>query len=302
MSSFAIGYRLQGERSGDDSGQVLPILLMSIIAATALTLAVLQAANAHKLERQAETASDAAALAAANRWQANMTLGPGQIWWGDAAAVQSRAEHLAEQNDAELVGIQRGGAGATWRITATVETDGGIIGGPVDSIVGRTAESTSTATVAVISRPLPPSVRGTPLAELARRAGVDYPLERDSALVRYAGQTCDDGVDTDRLSDAVKVAILQVEAVLGGGLELESAAGTQACLRRQGMNEPLLSPALGGNQIRLSPSQESAADLLRDEHDFCEPVHRTYVAPSSPVCLGTLEDFVTVRARLVPNP
>lgn len=292
----------RGDREPGDRGQVMPVYLTAVVASVALTLALVQIGSAHVLERRSETAADAAALAAAGRIGRGLAVGVGGIDPGvGAGALSAAASELADENGAELVDLDvdrfdpRG-----WRVSATVETRDGVIGGPVDAVIGRRARTTSTASLTVEVEALPPSLGGSSLRELAGRAGVPFPLSPTSALVRHAGETCQGGVDTDRLSDEVKIAILQVEAALGQGLQLAGGYASPVCLLAGGAVVPELSPATRGDQIRLSPGQPLAEALLRDR-GFCQDGD-TFIAPGNLACGGDLSSLVTTDTRLVPNP
>jgi hypothetical protein len=284
----------------NDRGQVLPAYLTAIVGTVAVALAVMQVGSAHVLERRAETASDASALAAAQHMSGMVDVGIGGIGLGGGGA-RDAAEALADSNEADLVDFQVERPGLfAWRVTATVETRKGVIDGPVSAVVGREVRSTSTARLAIEVQGLPPSPRRLSMEEVADAAGVPYPLDADSALVVHAGETCRTGVDTDRLSDEVKIAVLQVEDAVGGGLDLVSGFATPACLLRAGVALPQLSPATRGDQIELVAGQPDAADELRDL-GFCDDGDR-FVAPSSLACGGDLNSLVTISTRLVPNP
>lgn len=293
------------EARGDDRGQMLPIMVISIFAAIALTLALLQVGSAHVLERRAQTAADAAALAAAERWHNGLGIGPGFInFTGDQMAYES-AEQLASENDATVVGYESTGWGSSFQVTVTVETDGEVVSGPIAAVTSRKARSTSTAGVGVTVIPLEGSVdEPRPLAELAREAGVS--VSSDSALNRYAGESCTTGVDTDNLSNAMKIAILRVEAQLGEGLRLESGFMTRPCAEGAGYNAPDLSPAIQGDQIQLeqgedAPDQDEAHRLLNDL-GLCG-TGNTFIASSSLACdADALRRSVSITPRLEPNP
>jgi hypothetical protein len=264
-----------------------------------LMLALLQAASGHVLEREAETAADAAALAAVGRWGDNIEVRPGWIV-GDEGGAEAAAQQLASQNDATLESLDGDRLGLVWRATVTVETNDEVIDGPVDEVTGETVRSTSTAEVQLTITPLPSQAR-TDIEDLEDSIGIE--LRGDSALNWYAGGTCATGVDTDRLSDDMKIAILRIEDELGDGIRLNSGYATSACLAAGGVEVPGLSPARTGDQVELSAydDREDAADEFRSL-GFCEPTPYTFVSPDSPACTGGLSDLVSFDTRLVPNP
>lgn len=126
---------------------MLPIMVISVFSAIVLMLALLQVGSAHVLERQAETASDAAALAAAEAYASVINASPLPNYAAAAALAAGRAPLLATANDATMVGYQTTGIGPNWRVTVSVETDEGVVSGLVGAVAGDQAGSTSTARV-----------------------------------------------------------------------------------------------------------------------------------------------------------
>jgi Putative Flp pilus-assembly TadE/G-like len=157
------------ERRGE-SGQILPGLLMVLLAILAVGVLFFQVGKAAVLKSQAQTAADAAALAGAREirdqlLQQYTTFGATSISAIDYALVEAKMRHYAALNDGHIVGRpvfmgvdvkvnvnsdqklgkdskdideenRQGEAHARARVTLTVAPVGGIggnLGGPVGS-------------------------------------------------------------------------------------------------------------------------------------------------------------------------
>ncbi|MFD6171366.1 pilus assembly protein TadG-related protein [Streptomyces coeruleorubidus] len=149
-------------RKYDDAGQAFPIYITVVAGLLFLAFAYLAVGQAAATRNGAQTAADAAALAAAQdrrdqlvgRWLDNL-LNPDlwqDIFDGNVDGLDPscwRAQQLAEENDAHVVG---GGCEPEWdppAYTVEVKTND-----PVgDSIVPGTAETYATAEARAVIKP-----------------------------------------------------------------------------------------------------------------------------------------------------
>lgn len=137
--------RRQGSRA--HRGQVLPVLLLAVLAVAALALALLQVESARHLHREAQSAADAAALSAA-RSLGRQLLGASHGLDGLGAADVRAAAVASARDDRARVGtidLDRTPSGA--RVTVSVESEAGVAPGPITTVVGRHARATATAVV-----------------------------------------------------------------------------------------------------------------------------------------------------------
>ncbi|WP_373315144.1 pilus assembly protein TadG-related protein [Streptomyces lanatus] len=149
-----------GRRASDDAGQAFPIYIMVVAGLLFLAFAYLAVGQAAANRNGAQTAADAAALAAAQEtrdllaadWR-DVVADPAkwqEIFDGDGLLFKEcwRAEELADQNDANVedCGKSEGRVGYTVVVEAN-ESVG-------DSIVPGTEDYKSTATATAVIEPL----------------------------------------------------------------------------------------------------------------------------------------------------
>ena len=95
-------------------GQIIPALVMVMLSLIALGMLFFQVGRAAIFSTEAQTAADAAALAAANNVKAQLTAqvaatGTSDIGLVDSALVRAAAESYASKNGAHIVRLERNG-------------------------------------------------------------------------------------------------------------------------------------------------------------------------------------------------
>src|SRR3954466_3044240 len=93
-------------------GQIIPALVMVMLSLIAVGMLFFQVGRAAIFSTEAQTAADAAALAAAKNVQAQLTgmvsaSGPSALRLIDSAAVRAAAEQYASKNGAHVVRLER---------------------------------------------------------------------------------------------------------------------------------------------------------------------------------------------------
>jgi hypothetical protein len=216
---------------------VLLALLSLFMALVTAGVVLFQVGRATDLRARAQTAADAAALAAARELRDQLltqvlTTGAAGTQAIDEGAIEAAAADYAERNGARLVSYHR----SALDVFVTVETLEALgerarpVGDRDDRGVARArARLDPVYTLGVA----PTAVGGgsglseEELERLAEAAGVDGVLS-NSAL-RVNGSDCFAGVDVVHLQDAIKIAILRAEAILGAPLVLTDGYRTYAC-------------------------------------------------------------------------
>jgi hypothetical protein len=108
----------------DESGQIIPLLFVVLVALMATGILLFQTGRAADLRAEAQTAADAAALAAGHTLEEQLMLVDGSTFAVNEAAVRAAAEDYAERNDARVTSFDLDGYDV--RVTvATVRTLGG---------------------------------------------------------------------------------------------------------------------------------------------------------------------------------
>ncbi|MGH2662103.1 MAG: M15 family metallopeptidase [Actinomycetota bacterium] len=216
---------------------MLLALLSLFMALVTAGVVLFQVGRATDLRARAQTAADAAALAAARELRDQLltqvlTTGAAGTQAIDEGAIQAAAADYAERNGARLVSYRR----SALDVFVTVETMEALgerarpVGDRDDRGVARArARLDPVYTLGVA----PTAVGGgsglseEELERLAEAAGGDRVLS-NSAL-RVNGSDCFAGVDVVHLQDAMKIAILRAEAILGAPLVLTDGYRTYAC-------------------------------------------------------------------------
>jgi Putative Flp pilus-assembly TadE/G-like len=108
----------------DESGQIIPLLFVVLVALMATGILLFQTGRAADLRAEAQTAADAAALAGGHTLEEQLMLVDGSTFAVNEAAVRAAAEDYAERNDAHLTSFDLDRYDV--RVTvATVRTLGG---------------------------------------------------------------------------------------------------------------------------------------------------------------------------------
>jgi Putative Flp pilus-assembly TadE/G-like len=108
----------------DESGQIIPLLFVVLVALMATGILLFQTGRAADLRAQAQTAADAAALAAGQELEQQLTMLDGSTLAVNEVAVRAAAEDYAERNDARVTSFDRDGYDVRVTVTGT-ETLGG---------------------------------------------------------------------------------------------------------------------------------------------------------------------------------
>lgn len=175
---------LRGRLAADESGQIFPILIVLLGSLIALGLLLFGAGRAGRVRADAQTAADAAALAAAKN-VGDQFAGPAEEIPAaiDDAQAEAEARDFAERNDADLVSFER----EELDVRVTVRTkqsipDGGQEGGEVN---GEARAQARVSPIAAIGGPgvAGSGALGAPIdgvasdvkdaIELARKMGLD---------------------------------------------------------------------------------------------------------------------------------
>lgn len=216
---------------------MLLALLSLFMALVTAGVVLFQVGRATDLRAEAQTAADAAALAAARELRDQLlaqvlTTGAAGTEAIDEGAIEDAAADYAERNGARLVSYHR----SALDVFVTVETLEALgerarpVGDRDDRGVARARARLDPVYALGVA---PTAVGGgsglseEELERLAEAAGVDGILS-NSAL-RVNGSDCFAGVDVVHLQDAMKVAILRAEGLLGGPLVLIDGYRTYAC-------------------------------------------------------------------------
>jgi hypothetical protein len=108
----------------DERGQTIPLLFVVLVALMATGVLLFQTGRAADLRAEAQTAADAAALAAGHELDEQLVLVDGSTFAVNEAAVRRAAEDYAARNDARVTGFDLDSYDV--RVTvATVRTLGG---------------------------------------------------------------------------------------------------------------------------------------------------------------------------------
>jgi len=229
----------------DDAGQTLiPFFFVAAVGFLAVALMLFQVGRAGSARANAQSAADAAALAAGEDVQAQlerMLLTRGSIDWGqvqdDTPRMQAAA--YAERNGAELVDYRR--AVGEIYVTTREKVPLGPDAERVDSADVRASAPAHahvdldyalsgvpgfSATGAGSGGPAGGGLSDAQIAAVERAAGVS--VRSDSALRTY-GADCSAGVDVVNLQPEMQVAIAKAEKLLGAPLVLNDGYRTIAC-------------------------------------------------------------------------
>ena len=162
-------------RRHEEEGQVLPVLLVLVVATLALGFTLFSVGRASNLRTEAQTAADAAALAAVGNLKQQLralallqlpdiVTGPGVIddTGLETASACAAAADYADRNGARLVGCRRSGL----QVRVETETDESVGASAPDGVEGRRGEAEAVAEVRPVLlvdlplQPLPPGLAG----------------------------------------------------------------------------------------------------------------------------------------------
>jgi hypothetical protein len=108
----------------DERGQIIPLLLVVLVALMATGILLFQTGRAADLRAEAQTAADAAALAAGHTLEEQLSLLDGSTLAVNEATVRAAAEDYAQRNDARVIAFDLDGYDVRVSV-ATVRTLGG---------------------------------------------------------------------------------------------------------------------------------------------------------------------------------
>ena len=233
------GRQLLGRpRRFGEEGQVLPALLLLMVALAVGGVLLLQVGAGADLRARAQTSADAAALAGARELRSQLLMqvaGTGTFGGVvDEAAIAAAADDYARRNGGRVTSYRRVG----FDVLVAVETlDAlGPEARPIDSEGSRATARARARLTPAYSLGVAPQLTGggsgvpeDELRELAEKAGLDYADIHPSSALRVYGSDCFAGVDVVHLHESMKIAILQAEALLGGPLVLNDGYRTYAC-------------------------------------------------------------------------
>lgn len=111
-------------RVNSESGQMMPIYVVLILAVISLGALVFQVGRAATLSSDAQTAADAAALAGAKELSEQLYSADGSISGLDEDAVESAARDYAEENGSELTEFSMNACGIEVEVATMQELDG----------------------------------------------------------------------------------------------------------------------------------------------------------------------------------
>lgn len=194
----------QARRVSGDAGQVAPVVALLVVLSLAfLGMVLLQLGRAADLRGGAQSAADAAALAAIDRGRDDIVAslrrgdlrGAQEGLTGSRRAMAARASAYAEENDARLVDIR---FASRWEVLTVVRTVGEVDDEPVEVTGDRRGRGVAQARLAVSpdpascvielpERPPSPSPIASPTATVAPSpTPTPDPLP---ALLRCAGRS-----------------------------------------------------------------------------------------------------------------
>lgn len=285
-------------RLDDERGQLAPALMLLFVVFVAGGVLLFQVGAAGVLRSDAQTAADAAALAAAQDLQRQMVRLLLDTGWNEAAALDHvsatrAARDYAARNDAIVTSI------AFEQLTVTVEVVGDHeqrVDGPgsLEEVDDVAAEARAVASVDVVYAPgVPGGVGGGPLTgggscpvprDVIERVAADAGVEPERALAgsfltRYAGCGNAPGVSVSGLALPMQVALLRVEQAMGAPLQLTSGFRTaayqaQLCARVTG---PCAPPGRSMHQFGLAVdvgNWQAVVAVLRADPSIplCQPL------------------------------
>ena len=221
-----------------EEGQVLPALLLLLVALAAGAVLFLQIGAGADLRARAQTAADAAALAGAREVRSQLLeqMMKEGAFGGllDEARIQAAAADYAERNGGRLTEYSRIGLD----VIVSVETMAGLgpRAEPIDSEGKPGAARARARLTPVYSLGVGggavgggPGIPESELRELAEKAGLEYSQIHPQSALRVYGADCHAGVDVVHLHDEMKIAILKAESLLGAPLLLNDGYRTYAC-------------------------------------------------------------------------
>ena len=226
-------------RPRSEEGQVLPALLLLLVALAVGGVMLLQVGAGADLRARAQTAADAAALAGARELRSQLVLqvaATGTFGGAvDEAAIATAADDYAQRNGGRVTSYRRIGFDV---LVAVESLDAlGPEARPIESEGSRATARARARLTPSYSLGVAPQLTGggagvpeSELRELAEKAGLDYADIHPSSALRVYGSNCASGVaDVVHLQEEMKIAILRAEALLGGPLSLSSGYRTYAC-------------------------------------------------------------------------
>lgn len=227
-----------GESHREQAGSISPLMLGVIATALFLTVGLLQVGWAGALRAQAQTAADAAALAAAEELKAQLQtllLQTGFNELGlplDVGAMRSAAEDYAARNGATVTAFDFDHS--EWEVFVRTASADALRGeGWLSDTAGRRGVSEARATLdmtiaAGVGGGAPTTSgggAGLSESELAAVAdavdGVDE-VPADSALRRYNGNGFSSQTSVSGLTSEMRTSILELEQVLDSPLQINS--------------------------------------------------------------------------------
>ena len=170
-------------------GQVIPALVMVMLSLIALGMLFFQVGRAAIFSTEAQTAADAAALAAVKNVQAQLTgmvarSGTSDLGLIDSAAVRAAAERYASTNGAHVVRLERNGVDVrVWVSTEKTLGDGAKALGKEDTRGEARARARLELEVIPGSGSLGPSVSGGDPDDLRPGVGPAEEADRLAAVV-----------------------------------------------------------------------------------------------------------------------
>ena len=259
-------------RVADERGQLAPALMLLFVVFVGGGVLLFQVGAAGVLRGDAQTAADAAALAAAQDLRRQMVQLLLQTGWNEAAALDHvratrAARDYAARNGAVLADIRFDGLEV--EVAVRGDRDQRLDGpGSLEELRDLPAQARATAVVDVVyALGVPAGAIGGPLTgggscalpsdeveRVAEEAGVDLAFAQRSFLTRYAGCGNAPGVSVSGLALPMKVALLRVEQAMGQPLVLTSGFRTaayqaQLCARVDG---PCAPPGRSMHQFGLA--------------------------------------------------
>jgi hypothetical protein len=228
---------------GSEEGQVLPGLVLLIVALLAGGMLLFQVGRAAVLAADAVTAADAAALAGAidigHQWSAHLQQSGGDAPFSpDCGRVQRAAASAARKNDGMLLKADCEGPGSV-RVEVANDAEHRLdSSGGLPQAAGKGAIRSARAVVGITfprapaGAGVPPVISGgacplssTQLQRAADEAGLPS-VPQGSALRSYHGCGNDANPSVAGLTLAMQASILRLERALGTGLTLSSGFRT----------------------------------------------------------------------------